>query len=164
MAGDNDCRRVDIFVLDNKADLGYVDMLKDLGYNVELVRDAKDRGRMCNTGAKVFIFGYALGHKEGSGSYECIVDESDESRRKVLKEGLITGILFAKCVKEWDDGVKRYVHIVSDYAVKKTPSGSDLSWKEMKDKSMIDSYSTRKPEDFSRHLDSIVKAMIPDSE
>jgi hypothetical protein len=150
MAGENSCRYVDVFVLDNKPDLQYVQMLRDLGYNVELVADLKNRDKLYSTDAKVLIFGYALGHKEGSGAIEC----TDSG----LQESMVTGAILAKCVSEWDDGVKRYVHIVSSHAVEKKPPFSELSWEEMKKQGIINSYSTREPESFGRHIEDIVKA------
>ncbi|MBN1644797.1 hypothetical protein JW851_01990 [Candidatus Woesearchaeota archaeon] len=147
MAGENDCRTTDVFVLDNAFnDKPYVDMLRDLGYTVEVVTDLRERVKLREFEAKVFIFGYSL--------------ESEESYESVrISDETISGIDLAQRYSEWPNAKDKYIHIVSPHADDKQHPLEKLTWERMIKMGLFKSVSDRTSESFEKYLNNIIDAI-----
>jgi hypothetical protein len=146
-------RTIDVFVIDNKPELGYLGLLHERGYSVELVRNLSEENKrkFFRCDAQVFIICYML-------------DQTISVRPdgKPVGSGVNTGIRIAETIRMWEQGTlakRKYIHIVSSCAEQEKPYFSSMSWKEMMEKGIIDSYSTRDIDNFRLHLKSIEDAL-----
>jgi hypothetical protein len=147
---------VDIFILDNKLidRQGYINMLTSNRTNsqpleLEVVTDVGKRDAVCSTPARVIILSYMLCHKEHSGEIRICNGHKD----------FFTGLDIAESIRQWEDGSKYYIHIVSSEAAKEKPAFSKLTWNELVENGTIDSYSTRDPDEFVEHISKLVEAV-----
>jgi len=143
-----------IFVLDNKLDLDYVDLLRQRNYIVEVTRSLSDEAKrkICRCNSPVFIFGYLFNRTAS------IIGGTGSSSGKIVD----TGIDLAETIRLWEKGEtskKRYIHIVSSCAEQEKPPFGNLSWSDLVKNKIINSYSTRDIDSFKQYLKNIEDAL-----